>query len=166
MSLSQGSNLQTQYVSEAQYCWGRNPWPVGSHWYWWQTNSEIQDSCLPFGAFERSSERQRPYCWQSQVIPDAHPNTFCLSLAPFCSFPSPSSFSTSTFITCVFPDSLCKHLNQMCLPVSSSFTHQTFPVSFPSLPTLRSPSRFRIDFSFYLASFFSLVSGALSPPKP
>jgi len=112
------------------------------------------------------SKRQRPFSLHSQVILHAHTNTSSLSLAQFCSFSPPCSFSTSTSITCVFTDSFCRHLNQMCLPVSSSFTYQTFPMTSPSLSMLCSPSQFPTELSFDLESFFTLVSGALALPKP
>lgn len=72
------------------------------------------------------------------------------------------AFSTSTFITSVFPDSLCRHLNKMCLPISSSFTLSDLS---HVLPTSCSSRSFPPEFSFYLTCFFNLVSGALYPPK-
>lgn len=112
------------------------------------------------------SKSQRPYCQHSQVILYAHSNTSSLSLAPFCSFSPLGSFSISNFITRIFPESLCRHLNQMSLLASSFFTHWTFPRSCPSLLSLCSPSQFPNEFLFYFATLLTQVSGVPSLPKP
>lgn len=119
-------------VSEKQHCWGSNPWPSGFTDTYGRWIMRFRTPSLCLGTLKGiCSKTKRLHChhnakWSFMPTPPL-PVSPCTILL----FSPLLALSTLPFSSLVHSWILCRLLNQICLPLSPTFTHQSFPL-FPN----------------------------------